>query len=199
MRPIGLRRASLVALGCCVWPSGATAEQFHYIDRDGRVHVVDRSSTAPVEFSRELAIAGKGLEYGEIIYEAAALYALPVALLVAVIEVESKFDPNAVSRVGAMGLMQLMPKTAAEVGVQNPFEPRQNVLGGARYLRILLNAFDGDVPVALGAYHAGSGAMRRNGRVAPTEQTRRYVEAVISRYRRYAAEFERMVQTNPQR
>jgi len=188
-----------VALGCCGWPLGAMAESFHYIDRDGRVHVVERPSTAPSGTSRQVTPVAAEIAYGEFIHEAAALYELPVALIVAVIEVESRFDPNAVSRVGAMGLMQLMPKTAAEVGLQDPFDPRQNVLGGARYLRILLNAFDGDVPVALGAYHAGSGAMRRNGRVAPTEQTRRYVEAVISRYRRYAAEFERMVQTNPQR
>ncbi len=116
------------------------------------------------------------------IREAAALYQLPEAFLRAVMKVESDFVPDVVSHAGAMGLMQLMPRTAASMGVRDPFDPRQNVLGGARYLRILANLFQGDLVLTVAAYNAGEGAVMRHRGVPPYAETQRYVRRVLGHY-----------------
>lgn len=120
--------------------------------------------------------------YDAHILEAARLYQLPVSFIRAVIKVESDFNPNVVSRAGAMGLMQLMPRTASNMGVQNPFDPRQNILGGVRYLRVLANMFNGDLVLTVAAYNAGEGAVSRHQGVPPYEETRRYVGRVLTWY-----------------
>lgn len=116
------------------------------------------------------------------INEAAALYQLPVHFVRAVIKVESNFNPTVVSHVGAMGLMQLMPRTAQSMGVRDPFDPRQNILGGTRYLRILANLFGGDLVLTVAAYNAGQGAVMRYRGVPPYDETRRYVRRVLTHY-----------------
>lgn len=113
--------------------------------------------------------------------EAAAETKLPVALIDAVVRTESGYRPHAVSRKGARGLMQLMPETAREYGVQNPFDPRDNILGGARYLRRLLDQF-GDLKKAVAAYNAGPAAVQKHDGVPPFVETLRYVETVLRRY-----------------
>jgi len=120
--------------------------------------------------------------YNSHIREAARLYQLPEAFLRAVIKVESDFVPDVVSVDGAMGLMQLMPRTAASMGVSAPFDPRQNILGGARYLRVLANRFNGDLVLTVAAYNAGGGAVARYQGVPPYDETRRYVRRVLSFY-----------------
>ncbi|MEM7448631.1 MAG: lytic transglycosylase domain-containing protein [Myxococcota bacterium] len=120
--------------------------------------------------------------YDEYIREAARLYQLPVSFIRAVIRVESDFNPHVVSRAGAMGLMQLMPQTARRMGVVDPFDPRQNILGGTRYLRILANLFHGDLVLTVAAYNAGEGAVSRYQGVPPYAETRRYVGRVLKRY-----------------
>ncbi len=122
------------------------------------------------------------------IREAAALYQLPEALLRAVIRQESDFNPFSVSSSGALGLMQLLPSTAASMTVQDPFDPRQNILGGARYLRVLANTFNGDLILTLAAYNAGSGAVIRYGTVPPYDETQHYVRQVIRYYYQYRAQ-----------
>jgi soluble lytic murein transglycosylase-like protein len=114
--------------------------------------------------------------------EAARLYQLPVAFLRAVMHVESDYDPNVVSVDGAMGLMQLMPFTAQKMGVLDPFDPRQNILGGARFLRILANQWNGDLVLTVASYNAGSGAVERYNGVPPYGETRRYVNRVLNHY-----------------
>lgn len=121
-------------------------------------------------------------ELDDIVSVAARAQGIDADLIRAVIDVESGGNPRAVSPKGAIGLMQLMPDTAREVGVENPFDPVQNVLGGARYLRRLLDHFEGDLRLALAAYNSGPAAVRRHGGVPPFRETVRYVEKVLSRY-----------------
>ena len=125
--------------------------------------------------------------YDAHIREAAQLYQLPEAFIRAVVRVESDFNPNVVSNAGAMGLMQLMPRTARSMGVRDPFDPRQNILGGSRYLRILANSFNGDLVLTVAAYNAGGGAVERYRGVPPYAETRRYVQRVLRHYYAYRA------------
>ena len=114
-------------------------------------------------------------------------YGVDPALVRAIIHAESAFDPGAVSRKGAQGLMQLMPATAAEYGVSNAFVAEQNIRGGTRYLASLLKSYNGDVRLAAAAYNAGEGAVGKYGGVPPYEETRVYVERVGILHKRYQA------------
>jgi soluble lytic murein transglycosylase-like protein len=116
------------------------------------------------------------------IEQAAARHNVDPNLVRAVIKVESNFNPHAVSRTGAMGLMQLMPVTARQLNVTNPFDPEQNVDAGVRHLRHLLDNFGGDVRLTLAAYNAGVGAVMRNSGVPPYSETRNYVKKITRLY-----------------
>lgn len=122
------------------------------------------------------------------IREAATLYQIPEALVRAVIRVESDFDPRAVSPANARGLMQMIPETAERMLVSDVFDPRQNIFGGVRYLRVLANTFNGDLALTIAAYNAGEGAVIRHGGIPPYPETQDYVVRVIGYYRQYRAE-----------
>jgi soluble lytic murein transglycosylase-like protein len=115
----------------------------------------------------------------------ANLYQLPVSFIRAVMHVESGFSPEVISHAGAQGLMQLMPQTARNMGVSDPFDARQNILGGARFLRVLANQFGGDLVLTVAAYNAGAGAVMKYRGVPPYEETRRYVRRVLTHYYGY--------------
>jgi soluble lytic murein transglycosylase-like protein len=120
--------------------------------------------------------------------EAAKLYKLPVDFIRAVAHVESSFYTNALSVDGAMGVMQLMPFTARKMGVTRPEDARQNVLGGARFLRILANQWSGNIVLTVASYNAGAGAVKKYGGVPPYAETQRYVQRVLARFHAYALE-----------
>jgi len=120
--------------------------------------------------------------YEGIIRRKSRKYNLDPSLVRAIITVESNWQPYAVSIKGAMGLMQLMPVTARKTGVKNPFDPEQNIEGGTRYLRTLLDMFNNDIRLALAAYNAGPELVRRFGGVPPIAETRRYIRKVLSIY-----------------
>ncbi len=123
-------------------------------------------------------------EYAPLFRDAAQMHGVDPRLLVAVAGRESAMNPNAVSPVGACGLMQLMPATARFLGINNIFDPRENVFGAARYLRTLLDTFHGDLDLTLAAYNAGPGAVRRYNGVPPYRETQAYVQNVRARYAR---------------
>lgn len=118
------------------------------------------------------------LAYESLIQEASAIYQLDPALVRAVMQVESAFDPSVVSRVGAQGLMQLMPALAQEMGVTDPFDPRDNIMGGVRYLSELLQRHRGNLELTLASYNAGPTAVARYRGIPPFRETRRYVKKI---------------------
>jgi len=133
----------------------------------------------------EAGVSGRDvtLDLRRLVVEAARREGLEPGLVTAVVQVESAFLPEAVSPKGAMGLMQLMPATAAELGVTDPFEPVQNLAAGVRYLKGLLSRYDGDLRRALAAYNAGAARVDQHGGVPPYRETRAYVERVLEAYR----------------
>ena len=121
-------------------------------------------------------------DFDDIIKRAAKKYNVPEKLISSVIKQESNFDPSAQSTAGASGLMQLMPGTAKYLGVANIFDPEQNVMGGAKYLRQMLDQFNGDTEIALAAYNAGPGAVKKYGGIPPYKETQNYVQKVLNYY-----------------
>jgi soluble lytic murein transglycosylase-like protein len=141
-----------------------------------RCDVVPSSDSSPERFTR----------YDEYILEASDLYKIPVALIRAVIKVESDYDPQVVSSMGAKGLMQLMPDVEKDMGVSQVFDPRENILGGTRLLRWLANRYDGDLVLTIAGYHAGAGSLKKYGNtVPPYKNTRKYLKMVLDRYHEY--------------
>ncbi|MEB2346773.1 MAG: lytic transglycosylase domain-containing protein [Deltaproteobacteria bacterium] len=128
--------------------------------------------------------------YDALIERAALRHGVPAALVKAVVKTESNFQRHAVSSKGAQGLMQLMPATAADLGVEDAFSAEENVTGGTRYLRAMLDRY-GDWKQALAAYNAGPGAVDQYGGIPPYQETRQYVERVLQYYRRYDGDFPR--------
>jgi soluble lytic murein transglycosylase-like protein len=137
----------------------------------------------PDEVIEEIRPAAEGLvDFERLVVAAARRHGLDPALVRAVVGVESAFLPQAVSAKGAQGLMQLMPGTARDLGVADPFDPAANLDGGSRYLSSLVARYDGDLTKALAAYNAGMGAVARHGGVPPYAETRNYVRKVLGRY-----------------
>jgi soluble lytic murein transglycosylase-like protein len=196
--------APALALGALLLalPGDARGDIYKYVDAEGTVHF---SNTRPANGQAQLVIKGNGgrrsysgaavppsdhdlarfSRYDEWIRQAAALYQIPEQLVRAVIKVESDYDPRAVSVSGARGLMQLMPDTADRLQVRDIDDPRENIFGGVRFLRILANSFNGDLELTVAAYNAGEGEVMRAGGIPAIAETRDYVVKVTRFYRRY--------------
>lgn len=152
----------------------------------GEVNVLAGSlvGVVPDEVIEETSAATSMTELRALAGAAARRHGLDPDLVLAVVQVESGFRPDAVSPKGALGLMQLMPGTASALGVSDPLDPGQNLDGGARHLGALVDRYDGDLTRALAAYNAGEGAVARHGGVPPYRETRAYVKDVLRRYAR---------------
>jgi soluble lytic murein transglycosylase-like protein len=170
----------VMCLGLLPGVPTADAEVFRRVNGSGVTHY---SNLPPSPVLSSAAPPRRGAsDLTTMIRSAAFRYGLDPRLVEAVIAVESDFNPLAVSPKGAMGLMQLMPGTAQQYAVDNPFEPLQNILGGTRYLHDLLQRFRGDLRTALAAYNAGEAAVLTYQGVPPYGETRAYVKKVLSRY-----------------
>lgn len=184
---LGLRIILIIALLGTI----AEADIYKYEDENGIVYYTDFPLNKKAQRimrsneSKKGDIA-KGHEKGElhsIVSEKANKYNLDPSLVHAVIKAESNGNPYAVSRKGAMGLMQLMPSTARDLSVNNPFDPADNIDGGVRYLRYLIDKFNGDLTLALAAYNAGPKTVEKTGDVPRIPETKQYVKKVLSLYK----------------
>jgi soluble lytic murein transglycosylase-like protein len=191
------KTAILLVTLLCASTVAAHPKIYTYLDASGQRHYTDvpdnnryrllvlssQDRTASGDRYDAMLLAKAG-QYDSIIEKAAAAASVEPNLLRAVIVVESGFNTRAVSKRGAVGLMQLMPATASRYGVSNPYDPRQNVRGGARYLKFLMDRFGQDVRLALAAYNAGEDAVDRNGgQIPPFSETMAYVPRVLKIYR----------------
>ena len=177
------------------------ADIYKYEDSDGVIHFTDAPTDSRFKvFMRDIAkdkrlrtnfgigkISRNPAEFDQIINSCSTEFGVDRSLVKAVIHAESGYNPNAVSRKGAAGLMQLMPATAQNLKVANSFNPADNIRGGVRYLRFLLDTFKGDVTLALAAYNAGIGKVAKHGGVPPYEETRNYVSKVLNYQKTYAS------------
>lgn len=185
VRDAGAR--GLAAAGPELRGSGEGADELPEAAIDPRI--AGRARDAAAEVAEALGDE-RSRRYEPWIRGAAKLYQLPESLVRAVIHTESNYNPNVVSGAGAMGLTQLMPSTARFLGVTRPFDPRQNIYGGAKFLRLLANRFGGDMVLVLAGYFSGAGAVQKYGGVPPHSGVRGYVKAVLRRFYAYERELQ---------
>lgn len=183
----------------CLWlicPCAALGDIYRYIDADGVVHFTNTPTTKGYTLFLKEKRGDRGQArtrrfkpgpdvYDNIILKAATAFGVDHALIKAVIHAESGFNPNAVSGKGARGLMQIMPRNDASLNISNPFDPSQNIMGGTRYLKRMLIRYNEKLALALAAYNAGPSAVDKYKKIPPYEETRTYVQRVMSLYSRY--------------
>ena len=198
-----LARVLAIALPAVLLPGLAAADIYSYTDEDGVTHFTNKppsdgkyklylKSSERAGKKGHVAVfmpsdksADRFNRYDTWIRQAATLYQIPEELVRAVIKVESDYDPRAVSPAGAVGLMQLMPETAMRMQVRDIQDPRENIFGGVRFLRVLANAFNGDIALTVAGYNAGEYAVVKYGGIPPYAETQAYVTRVLSFYGRY--------------
>lgn len=170
--------------------SPGSADIYLYIDSEGVLHFTNTPTSNNYKvYMRESIMRRRALyniqSYDDVISEAAKKHGLSSSLLKALIHVESYFNPRAVSKKGAMGLMQIMPENLQSLNINDPFDPWENIMGGASYLKSMLNRFSGQLPLALAAYNAGPTAVERYRDIPPYPETENYVRKVMEYFNLY--------------
>jgi soluble lytic murein transglycosylase len=173
--------------------SGAFADIYRYIDENGVMHFTNAPTSSSKEFKlfiregkrKSISSWYYGNKYDALITKASERHGVAFPLLKAIIKAESDFDPQAVSKKGAMGLMQIMPQNFKLLGLKDPFDPKQNIDAGARYFRKMYDRFDGKLALSLAAYNAGPTAVDRYKTIPPYEETEEYVRRVLKYYYNY--------------
>jgi len=195
--------AGLLLAGMTASPP-ARADIYQFVDENGVVHFTNVSGNRVKKPSRIYAESrrsdsvsaaqahapartvqrdeGVPVSYVNIINSACGKYGVDPSLVHAIVKVESDFNPYAVSRKGAMGLMQLMPETASNMKVRNSFSPDENIEGGVKYLRYLLDRYEGNISLALAAYNSGETAVKKWGTIPPFKETQEYVRKIMQLY-----------------
>jgi soluble lytic murein transglycosylase-like protein len=179
---------ALTVLAALLLPAEATAQIWVVTEADGTQRFTSEPEPGAEVYMRTSHGAPRRpnitVPFGDVILNAARNTGVEPALITAVIQAESNFDPQALSSKGAQGLMQLMPATAEELGVRDVWSPDQNIHGGSAHLARLLGKYD-DLSLALAAYNAGEGTVDRHGGIPPFEETQQYVDRVLGYYRSY--------------
>lgn len=185
----------------CIWtvlalsllsPAIAPGDIYKYIDQNGVMHFTNTPTASSAKYrvylresppvARNSALPGS---YEDLIHQAAEQNDIAAALIRAIIRAESNFNPRAVSKKGASGLMQIMPVNFASLNIRDPFDPKQNIMGGVRYFKQMMNRFGGKLHLALAAYNAGPEKVEQYQRVPPIRETENYVQKVLRFYNHY--------------
>jgi soluble lytic murein transglycosylase-like protein len=184
----------MLVFSSCV-SSYAVGDIYRYIDENGVVHFTNVPTDSSYNYklfirdvTRKPVLTVSSYSpsvYDEMITEASQRHGVSFPLLKAVIKVESNFNPRAVSRAGALGLMQIMPENVKAFGMRDPFDPRENILAGTQYFRELLERFNGKLQLALAAYNAGPNVVDRYNRIPPIKETEDYVERVMKYFHHF--------------
>ncbi len=171
--------------------AGAGADIYRYIDENGVMHFTNAPTSNRHKYrlfikERPQPLYGRDVnQYDPIIQEAARRFGVDFPLLKAIIKAESDFNPRAVSRKGAKGLMQIMPENFGLLNIRNPFDPQESIMAGARYFKELFERYNGQLALSLAAYNAGPSAVDRYRTIPPYEETEQYVERVLKYYYQY--------------
>ncbi len=191
-----IRNFVKILTGCAIvialLAPGAMADIYRYIDENGVMHFTNAPTDSQNEFKLFLKEKGKPApswyrreKYDDLITDASDRFGVSFPLLKAIIKAESDFDAQAVSKKGAMGLMQIMPQNFKLLGLKDPFDPTQNINAGARYFKQLYERFNGKLALSLAAYNAGPTAVDRYKTIPPYEETEEYVRRVLKYYYNY--------------
>ncbi|SPD73583.1 Transglycosylase SLT domain protein [uncultured Desulfobacterium sp.] len=182
-----------ISIACClIFCTSSSAEIYRYVDKNGVWHFSNIKSNKHYEVfltekSRAYLVTGNMWtnKYDDIIHHVSRLFQVESGLIKAIIKAESNFDHRALSKKGAQGLMQLMPETAYDMNVKDPYDPKQNIFGGTRYISMLLKRFNYNKTLALAAYNAGPEEVESRNSIPPFPETQTFIKRVLDYYSAY--------------